>query len=67
MTSTILAARTALSRVAGDREIARAILRVTGKAAVLIVLALMIAAYAVSASQNAAPPPSEPVSYVMYS
>ncbi|MCW5694390.1 MAG: hypothetical protein KIT48_18690 [Pseudolabrys sp.] len=67
MTSTIAAARTVLSRIAsGDRETVRAVLRIGGKAAVLVLMALMIAAYAASASQST-PPPSEPVSYVMYS
>lgn len=67
MTSTIAVARDALSRiVSGDRQIARAILRVGGKAAVLVVMALMIAAYAVSASQSA-PPPPDPAPFLVYS
>ena len=67
MTSTIAAARTALSRiVSGDRETVRAMLRVGGKAAVLVVMALMIAAYAASASQSA-PPPPDPTPFLVYS
>lgn len=67
MTSTIAAARAALSGIAsGDRETLRAILRVGGKAAVLVLMALMIAAYAASASQSA-PPPPDPAPFLVYS
>ena len=68
MTSTIAAARDALSRIAsGDPEATRTILRVGGKAAILVLMALMIAAYAASASQSAPPPPPDPTPFLVYS
>ncbi|MBS0533836.1 MAG: hypothetical protein JSR72_07235 [Proteobacteria bacterium] len=67
MTSPIAAARNAFSRIAlGDPQVARNVLRVGAKGAFLVMLALMIAAYAVSASQSA-PPPPEPLPDFIYS
>lgn len=67
MTSPIAVARNAFHRIAlGRPQVARTVLRVAAKGAFLAVMALMIVAYAVSASQSA-PPPPEPLPDFIYS
>ena len=67
MTSQLAAARSAFQRIVSrDFTVTRSVLRVGAKGAFLVMLALMIAAYAVSASQSA-PPPPEPLPPFIYS